>query len=207
MSVRVMTWIFDNSPTQYGSRCVLLALADNAQDDGTRAFPSQETLAQKARLSIRQVRRCLSELMSTGAIEYVGLSPYGTDEYRVLMRDGQNVPRTYATESVTYATESVSHMSAKPSSKPSVKPSIEFETFWKAYPNKHGKALARKKWATLSPEEQKKAYETLDAACRSELWLKENGAYIPHGSTYVNQRRWEDEFTPTETIDTGGFAE
>ena len=28
---------------------------------------------------------------------------------------------------------------------------------------------------------------------KSGQWKKENGQYIPHPATYINQRRWEDE--------------
>ncbi len=46
MSVRVLSWVFDHSPVEHrGDLLVLLVLADHAHDDGTRAFPSVETIA------------------------------------------------------------------------------------------------------------------------------------------------------------------
>ena len=66
-----------------------------------------------------------------------------------------------------------------------------FTAFWNAYPNKKGKQPAIKKWlkgkfdlAVILPalEKQKKL----------RAWVKDNGQYIPHATTYLNQRRWED---------------
>ena len=30
----------------------------------------------------------------------------------------------------------------------------------------------------------------------SDEWKKDNGKYIPHPSTWLNQRRWEDDVKP-----------
>ena len=30
---------------------------------------------------------------------------------------------------------------------------------------------------------------------RSDQWTRDNGQYIPHPATWLNQRRWEDETT------------
>lgn len=31
---------------------------------------------------------------------------------------------------------------------------------------------------------------------RSTDWIKDNGVYIPHPSTWLNQKRWEDDMLP-----------
>lgn len=43
-----------------------LALADNAHDDGTRIFPSVETMAQKSRQSVRAVQMHLRAMIASG---------------------------------------------------------------------------------------------------------------------------------------------
>lgn len=72
-----------------------------------------------------------------------------------------------------------------------------FTAFWNAYPNKKGKQPAIKKWmkgkfdlAVILPalEKQKKL----------RRWVKDNGQYVPHATTYLNQRRWEDELPEGE---------
>lgn len=71
----------------------------------------------------------------------------------------------------------------------------DFEIFWNSYPNKKGKDSAQKKWLKYKPE-LNIVLTALEWQKKSADWLKENGAFIPHGSTYVNQKRWEDEPAP-----------
>ncbi|GAA5075618.1 hypothetical protein [Lysobacter panacisoli] len=72
-----------------------------------------------------------------------------------------------------------------------------FERFWAAYPNRKGKAVAFKAWVKLQLDSEVEALITDVTArhARDRDWLRDGGAYIPHGSTYLAQRRWEDEIT------------
>ena len=63
-----MTLAFAHSRSKLAARLVLLALADNAHDDGI-AWPGHRLLAEKAMLSERTVSRAISELESLGEIE------------------------------------------------------------------------------------------------------------------------------------------
>jgi 6-phosphogluconate dehydrogenase len=85
MSIEVTTWVYRHSEERLGRRLVLLVLADHANDDGTGAWPSVETIGEKARLSRAQVQRCLRALEAEGAIEKAGKSRSGTSIYNVLM--------------------------------------------------------------------------------------------------------------------------
>jgi len=67
----------------------------------------------------------------------------------------------------------------------------EFETFWKAYPNKKGKDKALKKWLVYKPDIND-VIKKLDLFIKYE-WAETEPKYVPHGSTFVNQKRWEDE--------------
>jgi hypothetical protein len=70
-----------------------------------------------------------------------------------------------------------------------------FTAFWTEYPRKVGKHAAVKAWAKIAP----------DAALSSRIvaavvtqkswpqWTKDEGQFIPHPTTWLNQRRWEDE--------------
>ena len=70
-----------------------------------------------------------------------------------------------------------------------------FERFWQVYPRKTAKMEARKVWKRLDPVGG--LLDTIMAAvavqAKSRDWLKENGKYIPHASTWLNGARWEDE--------------
>lgn len=75
-----------------------------------------------------------------------------------------------------------------------------FSEFWAAYPRKAGKGAAEKAWAKLKADDA--LTETILAAIEkhktSDQWKKDGGKYIPHPSTWLNQRRWEDEVESAE---------
>lgn len=72
---------------------------------------------------------------------------------------------------------------------------LDFDRFWKAYPLKKAKQAALKAWKKINPDKQ--LVETIIAAVekqkRWEDWNRDNGKYIPHPATWLNQGRWEDE--------------
>ena len=70
-----------------------------------------------------------------------------------------------------------------------------FETFYKAYPKKIGKANVEKWFIKNNPDEKlfKLMMNKLELFKRSPDWLKDNGQFIPYPSTWLNQKRWEDE--------------
>jgi len=92
-----------------------LALADHAHDDGTEARPSQDFLAEKTGISVRQIRRNLKELLEHGVIKVQ--RPAGRNRatcYEFIWADthvpplnenGRTLGRTYATLGRTYATQ------------------------------------------------------------------------------------------------------
>lgn len=69
-----------------------------------------------------------------------------------------------------------------------------FDRFWSAYPNKVGKDAARRAW---SKAKGKPKIEDMLAILEQQKtwpkWTKDNGAYIPNPSTWLNQGRWNDE--------------
>lgn len=71
----------------------------------------------------------------------------------------------------------------------------DFDAFWKAYPRKTAKGLARKAWAKIHPDAAitQKMLEALTWQRLQPQWLKDGGQYIPLPATYLNQERWEDE--------------
>jgi len=70
-----------------------------------------------------------------------------------------------------------------------------FLDFWNVYPRKVGKGAAWKSWQKIpSPAETlEKIKEALTWQTKSEQWTKQAGEFIPHPTTYLNQRRWDDE--------------
>ena len=100
MSIAVMNWVWVNSPTSGNERLVLLALADAfSRDDGAGCWPSAATIARKANISDRTVRRVIARLETEGqVIVHRGGGRAGsTNSYTVVTGDrvihspGQNV--------------------------------------------------------------------------------------------------------------------
>lgn len=86
MSIRVMTAIWETCLYNGNRLVVLLALADWANDEGGRVFPSLETLAGKARLTVRTAQHCLRRLQKDGVILSVGATRGGrgkVTEYKI----------------------------------------------------------------------------------------------------------------------------
>lgn len=73
-----------------------------------------------------------------------------------------------------------------------------FDAFWKAYPRKVSKPQSLKAWIRLRPdaELQSKILAAIEVHKKSRQWVKDDGVFIPHPSTWLNQRRWEDEMNP-----------
>ena len=65
----------------------------------------------------------------------------------------------------------------------------EFEEFWKAYPNKKGKAVSADIWSRLSAADRKAAVEALP---RYKVSRDVKRGFIRHGSTYLAQHTWDD---------------
>lgn len=86
MSIRVQSVVWAHAPYKDGTLLVLLSLADWANDDGSRVFPTMAALAQKTRKSMRGTRRILRQLEEDGVIRQIhratGKPGLGT-EYRI----------------------------------------------------------------------------------------------------------------------------
>lgn len=78
-----------------------------------------------------------------------------------------------------------------------------FEAFWAAYPRKIGKDAAAKAFAKLKPDEAllHAVLTAVKAQAASEQWTKDEGQFIPHASTWLNGRRWEDEIRKPNPVD------
>lgn len=76
--------------------------------------------------------------------------------------------------------------------------SPDFEIVWAVYPKKVGKGEAWKSWCKLKPSRalQDIIFKAIGEARKSLEWTKDNGQYVPNFSTWLNQKRWDDELTP-----------
>ena len=63
MSIKIMAEVWEHASVSQGTLLVLLALADSADERSRECWPAVSSLAKKARLSERQVQRCIMELV------------------------------------------------------------------------------------------------------------------------------------------------
>lgn len=69
----------------------------------------------------------------------------------------------------------------------------EFERFWEQYPLKKAKKKAFEKWRSLKADENLQETILNDIARRMGSGEWKETQYIPHATTYLYGRRWEDE--------------
>ena len=201
MSVRWITVVWDKSPYK-GERLLLhLALADYANDEGT-CFPSQRTLAHKARCSENFVSVCLKQMVEDGylAVQKEARGRGRTATYLLKkphLRNG-DLPNGDLPQPETPFAETITpHMNRN-------EPSItqEFEKFWSAYPRKVGKGAARKAFAkALIRNKNLDMQMILDAVAAYASTIKDM-QYCAHPTTWLVQERWADieDAKPTKVV-------
>lgn len=78
----------------------------------------------------------------------------------------------------------------------------DFESFWKFYPRKVSKSEALKAWNKINPDQQ--LITSICAGLAKYLgsadWAKDDGQFIPHASTWLNQARWNDSPKPASNV-------
>lgn len=70
-----------------------------------------------------------------------------------------------------------------------------FEKFYSCYPYKTKKPAAEKAFKKIKVNDSlfTAIMDGLEKWKQSDQWAKDRGAYIPHPSTWLNNRQWEDE--------------
>ena len=115
-----------------------------------------------------------------------------TDRNATVTPHNRQVTETLHIADTDTDTDSKADSENKPKPKKSPAAPEGFEEFWQAYPNKTGKANALKIWNRDKPNLQT-VLDALSWQKRSESWTKDGGQFIPHASTYLNGKRYEDE--------------
>ena len=75
------------------------------------------------------------------------------------------------------------------------RPDNHFDLFWQAYPKKVAKEAAKRIWRRLNPTPE--LFEAILRGVKgwseTENWTSGGGQFILHPTTFLNQRRWEDD--------------
>lgn len=215
---RMMKWgWYTDTPT----KCVFLHLLflacyepcfyKNVHLEPGQAVSSIRQIATDTGLTVKQVRTALNHLKETQEVaqsasgkfsvftvnNYADYQCTGTDEGKQRAQKGHSE----GTLSNIKKNKEVKNTPYTPQGGDAVSPS--FDRFWAAYPKKVGKADARKKFEKLVPDEPTLSaiLSSLDYLKTTDQWQRDNGKYIPNPSTWLNQKRWQDEASqPPATV-------
>ena len=179
-------------------------------ESGT-CWTSKKNLADQCGMSVSRLKKSISYLLEHHWIELIGErktessgGKQSTKEYKVVDLWDKNVhfyqdkggssenqPLTKGGSSETYKEEPINKNPYKKN--PEVGSS--FDLFWSKYPKKINKATALKSFNSLKPNSQllTKILESIDNFIETEEWKKDSGRFIPYPSTWLNNKRWEDE--------------
>lgn len=190
MSVRWISAVWSHSPYRGERLLIHLALADFANDEGS-CYPSQATLARKARCSDNYVRLTIKQMVKDGAL--------------VVERDGggRGVTTIYQLKPPTVNGDSPRRETPN-SKQPALlmnrkEPSIndrDFDEWWNSYPRKVGKGGARREWTRLSKQRRLPPVAELIEATRRYAATISDLKYCAHPTTWLRNERWSDEHEP-----------
>lgn len=190
MSVEYLSKAFALQGVSSTQKLVLLALADRADHEG-QCWPSYDDIRKRTCLTRNAISGAIKALEESGVLERQRRFSSST-VYRITVSSTE-INTTSSTEiHTTISTESRT-LTVNESS---IEPSVSFDEFWKEYPNKRGRAVAEAKWSKLSDAVRNKIIKDVKLRKKyDDQWVKDSGRYIPHGSTYINRRLWEDDFS------------
>lgn len=94
MSIRAMSWVWENSPYEGVGLLVHLSLADFSDDYGV-CWPSQKRIADKCKSSERHVRRVIAQMITDGQIVLLSKSNGSTtnNRYELTFMNSHRTPR------------------------------------------------------------------------------------------------------------------
>jgi hypothetical protein len=206
MSIAALDWVLKHSEATLGSRLVLIALADTAHDDGSKTFPSVETIASKARMSRRAAQAGLRKLEEEGHIVATGRTRNGTNVYTIVGLGGEDSSRGgEATARGGEATAGTSGEASTPepltTTQPSGKNSLEpigFDEWLEHHclvtgqhvPGSATKArreLARKFGELAGEGRSLEDMKLASVGAQADKWLRENGKVFPR-NVLVSER-------------------
>ncbi len=197
-----MAWALAQRGLDPSTKFVLIVLADHANDDGV-CWPGQKGIAAKVGTTDRQVRRHIAKLIESGLVKAEKLyrpdGGFSVNEY-TLQLPQMSLPEDMGVlrgEDVDVLS-TINHKKEPPTihRHPTVNGySAEFEQFWSAYPKKVGKGDAFKAWQKNGHPPIQEIIVILALACQCGDWLKEGGQYIPNPATWLNGKRWDDDYT------------
>jgi hypothetical protein len=199
MSIRIMTSVWQSSPYSGDRLLIHLALADFANDEG-ECWPSQATIARKARCSVRHVRATIAAMIEDGEIEITEQTLGRRARTAYLLKRGTQF--LSAEECGTPQQEKRKTAASDTSIKNRHEPSHSdeaFAQFWQIYPRKVAKGAARRAWDRVMGSPDAPPLSALLDAAGAYAKTHTELRYICHPATWLSQERWSDEEPAAES--------
>ncbi len=120
------------------------------------------------------------------------------DKDEILSEKFQEILRN----STVFSSEHIESIKIKAESRKNKEYTNTFLRFWESYPRKEGKGKAFIEFDKLKVSETLLAemIAAIEIQKKSDQWKKDKGQYIPHPSTWLYQKRWEDQ--PLSLVET-----
>ena len=208
---KITEWEWYSNPNTFRVflHCLLMANFTDGRFEGKEIKRGQfvtslPSLSDQTSLSIRQVRVALDHLIMTGELTNKSYTKYRVitvvkyDQYQSNDRqiDSQMTDKRQTNDSqMTDKRQQYNNNNKNNNDK---KNNNElFDRFWSVYPRKVSKVSALKAFEKLKVDEEllNTMISAIEKQKKSDQWVRDGGQYIPHPSTWLNQRRWEDEVT------------
>jgi len=175
-------------------RLILILLA-NYCDDANSCYPSYSHIAKLAGLKdTKHIAGIVKEFEELGLLRiekrYKEDGGNTSNRYHLTIRGEDNPPHGVETTTPLATTPPNTKDHTKDDKKEYM---YDFKSFWKAYPRKENKHQAQTKYKCIIKKyDQDKLYEMLQRYLNDIEVKKMEKKYIPHCSTWLNQKRYLD---------------
>jgi hypothetical protein len=180
----------------------ILAEVDSLDMGENGCFASNEHLAEFCQCSVTKVSTSITKLVDLG---YLSVRSFDGRKRFLKSSLSKNERQTFKNCKADFQKVKDSNTSIRSLNKPAKSILCDypgFDDFWKVYPRHVAKQNALKSWKALKPNDE--LLQAILADVNRRLggeWRGKDMQYIPHPSTYLNQRRWEDETEVTKVAE------
>tara|TARA_R100000995_G_C3454980_1_gene110073 strand:- start:147 stop:761 length:615 start_codon:yes stop_codon:yes gene_type:complete len=190
MSFNVIAWAMKQSTKTTGSKLVLIVLANYADEKG-HCYPSQQHIADICACSRQSVNKYIAELKNMGFIKITKKSN-GMLVYNEYNLDLSNV--SIKDNGITNVKDTVEQSKDFLQNTINTQIPNRFEEFWKNVPRKIAKSQSKKIYDRLIKKKEVDEEFLIDRIKAYAVAVKDKEMrYVLHPSTWLNQKRWEDE--------------
>ena len=165
-----------------------------------QVLTGRHLLSEQTGITEQSIRSSIFNLKSTNEIttkqtnRFTVITIVKYREYQINDKKSTNTPTSNLTNNQPTSNH-IQELKKNKNIKKEDKDCVHFQEFYITYPRHEAKQDALKAWTTLKPDEALRSIilAAIEAAKKSEGWLKDGGKYIPLPASWIRGKRWEDE--------------